>query len=116
MAEPLSALRFPECPARLVAVREKLEGYGLLQRCLPVPAREASAEELLLVHSPEYVELMKSTQKMTEEELRALSDTYDSVYLHPLSFAASCLAAGSVLQLVDKVMRREVRNGLAVVR
>ncbi|XP_066436056.1 histone deacetylase 6 isoform X2 [Eleutherodactylus coqui] len=108
--------KFPECPARLVAVREKLEGYGLLQRCLPVPAREASAEELLLVHSPEYVELMKSTQKMTEEELRALSDTYDSVYLHPLSFAASCLAAGSVLQLVDKVMRREVRNGLAVVR
>ncbi|KAM3911968.1 protein deacetylase HDAC6 [Leptodactylus fuscus] len=108
--------KFPECPARLLAVKEKLAEYGLLERCVPVPAREASEVELLLVHSPDYVELMKSTQKMTEEELRGLSDNYDSVYLHPMSFTASCLATGSVLQLVDKVMRREVRNGLAVVR
>ncbi|XP_040298520.1 histone deacetylase 6 isoform X1 [Bufo bufo] len=108
--------KFPECPTRLLAVKEKLVEYGLLDRCLPVPAREASEEELLLVHSPDYVELMKSTQKMTEEELRALSDNYDSVYLHPMSFTASRVAAGSVLQLIDKVMRREVRNGLAVVR
>ncbi|CAN2389209.1 polyubiquitinated misfolded protein transport [Pristimantis euphronides] len=107
---------FPECPARLLAVREKLVEYGLLECCVSVPAREASEEELLMVHSPDYIELMKSTQKMTEEELRALSDKYDSVYLHPMSFTASCVAAGSVLQLVDKVMRREVRNGLAVVR
>ncbi|XP_069798807.1 histone deacetylase 6 [Dendropsophus ebraccatus] len=107
---------FPECPARLLAVKEKLAEYGLLERCVSVPAREASEEEILLVHSPEYVELMKSTQKMTEEELRALSDKYDSVYLHPMSFTASCVAAGSVLQLVDKVMRGELRNGLAVVR
>ncbi|XP_056410464.1 histone deacetylase 6-like [Hyla sarda] len=108
--------KFPECPSRLLAVKEKLVEYGLLERCVAVTAREASEEELLLVHSPDYVELMKSTQKMTEEELRALSEKYDSVYLHPMSFTASCVAAGSVLQLVDKVMRGEVRNGLAVVR
>ncbi|XP_073397420.1 histone deacetylase 6 isoform X1 [Dendrobates tinctorius] len=108
--------KFPECPSRLLAVKEKLVEYGLLERCTSVPAREASEEELLLVHSKEYVELMKSTQKMTEEELRALSDKYDSVYLHPLSFSGSRVAAGSVLQLVDKVVSREIRNGLAVVR
>ncbi|XP_073496538.1 histone deacetylase 6 isoform X2 [Phyllobates terribilis] len=107
---------FPECPARLLAVKEKLVEYGLVERCISVPAREASEEELSLVHSTDYVELMKSTQKMTEEELRALSDKYDSVCLHPMSFSASRVAAGSVLQLVDRVVSREIRNGLAVVR
>ncbi|KAM4020629.1 protein deacetylase HDAC6 [Anomaloglossus baeobatrachus] len=108
--------KFPECPARLVAIKEKLVEYGLLERCVSVPAREASEEELLLVHSSDYVELMKSTQNMTEEELRALSDKYDSVYLHPMSFSGSRVAAGSVLQLVDRVVSGEIRNGLAVVR
>ncbi|XP_018413494.1 PREDICTED: histone deacetylase 6 [Nanorana parkeri] len=108
--------KFPEGPARILAVREKLAQYGLVDRCISVPAREASDADLLLVHSPDFVELMKSTQTMTEEELRELSDRYDSVFLHPASFTTSCLAAGSVLQLVDKVMKGEIRNGLAVVR
>ncbi|XP_063792168.1 histone deacetylase 6 isoform X2 [Pseudophryne corroboree] len=108
--------KFPESPSRILAVKEKLAEYGLLDRCVPVSARNASEEEVRLVHSPEFVELMRSTQDMTEEELRSLSDRYDSVFLHPMLFTTSCLATGSVLQLVDKVLRGEIRNGLAVVR
>ncbi|XP_072287580.1 histone deacetylase 6 isoform X3 [Pyxicephalus adspersus] len=108
--------KFPECPARILSIREKLMQYALVDRCVSVPAREASDSDLLLIHSPEFVELMKSTQKMTEEELKELSNRYDSVFLHPTSFTNSCLATGAVLQLVDKVVRGEIRNGLAVVR
>ncbi|XP_069503572.1 histone deacetylase 6 [Ambystoma mexicanum] len=107
---------FPECPARLMAVKEKLAQYGLTQRCIPVQARQAVDEEIMLVHSQEYLERMKSTQSMTKEELRALSDSYDSIYLHPKSYSSACLAAGSVLQLVDKVFAGEACNGMAVVR
>ncbi|XP_038604220.1 histone deacetylase 6 isoform X2 [Tachyglossus aculeatus] len=107
---------FPECPERLHAVREKLAKYQLLERCTPVQARPATHEELLRVHSQEYLKLMESTQQMSEEELRALADTYDSVFLHPNSYACARLATGTVLQLVDMVMAGEVRNGLAVVR
>ncbi|KAJ1095693.1 hypothetical protein NDU88_000851 [Pleurodeles waltl] len=107
---------FPECPARLTAVKEKLVKYGLMQRCIQLQAQEASDDEILLVHSPEYLKQMKSTQNMTVEELRALSDSYDSIYLHPKSYHSACLAAGSVLQLVDKVFAGEARNGMAVVR
>ncbi|XP_078520855.1 protein deacetylase HDAC6 [Lissotriton helveticus] len=107
---------FPECPARLTAVKEKLAQYGLTQRCIQVQGREATDEEILLVHSQEYLNQMKSTQNMTVEELRALSDTYDSIYLHPNYYHSACLAAGSVLQLVDKVFAGEARNGMAVVR
>ncbi|CAH2316984.1 histone deacetylase 6 isoform X1 [Pelobates cultripes] len=118
MAEPCCLWDdgFPECPARLFAVRDKMNEYGLMARCMLVPAREASEDELLLVHSPHYVELMKSTQNMNTEDLKALSDQYDSVFLHPKSYLASCMAVGSVLQLVDKVLHAEVRNGLAIVR
>uniref|UniRef100_A0A3B4AX09 Protein deacetylase HDAC6 n=1 Tax=Periophthalmus magnuspinnatus TaxID=409849 RepID=A0A3B4AX09_9GOBI len=63
-----------------------------------------------------YVDLMRSTQAMTEAELRSLSEKYDSVYLHPDSFSVAALAVGSVLQLVDRVLSSELRNGFALVR
>uniref|UniRef100_A0A673ABZ7 Protein deacetylase HDAC6 n=1 Tax=Sphaeramia orbicularis TaxID=375764 RepID=A0A673ABZ7_9TELE len=78
--------------------------------------REATEEELLLTHKKQYVDLMKSTQTMSESELQSLSDMYDSVYIHPESFQVALLAVGSLLQLVDKVMTFEMRNGFAVVR
>ncbi|KAM8934374.1 protein deacetylase HDAC6 [Pelodytes ibericus] len=107
---------FPECPSRLAAVTEKLTECGLTERCVLVPAREASEEEILLVHSPQYVELMKTTQSMNTEELKTLSQQYDSVYLHPASYSACRVAVGSVLQLVDRVLGSELRNGFAAVR
>ncbi|KAM6474766.1 protein deacetylase HDAC6 isoform 2-T2 [Liasis olivaceus] len=107
---------FPECPERLVTIRDKLLQYELLERCVPVMGREISEEEILLAHSQEYLTLMKSTETMSETELRSLADTFDSVYLHPNFYRCACLAAGSVLQLVEKVWSGELRNGLAVVR
>ncbi|XP_054859461.1 histone deacetylase 6 isoform X2 [Eublepharis macularius] len=107
---------FPECPERLMAIREKLLQSNLLERCIAVTAREISEDEILLAHSQEYLALMKSTETMSEAELRSLSDAYDSVYLHPNSYRCACLAAGSVLQLVEKVLAGELRNGLALVR
>ncbi|KAG9336040.1 hypothetical protein JZ751_003300 [Albula glossodonta] len=106
----------PECPERVTTIMEKVEKEGLLSRCVRVEARAATEDELQLVHTKEFVELMKSTQKMAESELKALADTYDSIYLHPESFLCATLAAGAVLQLVDKVMTSELRNGFAVVR
>ncbi|XP_016411706.1 histone deacetylase 6-like isoform X2 [Sinocyclocheilus rhinocerous] len=106
----------PECPARVSTVMEMLETEGLLGRCVRVEARAVSEDELLLVHTKEYAELMKSTQKMSEEELKTLADKYDSVFLHPEFFTSACLAVGSVLQLVDKVMTSQLRNGFSINR
>ncbi|XP_076860116.1 protein deacetylase HDAC6 isoform X2 [Brachyhypopomus gauderio] len=93
-----------------------MEEEGLLSRCVQVETRAASEDELSLVHAKEYIDRMKSTQKMTEEELKSVSNGYDSVYLHPDSFTCACLAAGSVLQLVDRVMTSELQNGFCVCR
>uniref|UniRef100_A0A673GXU8 Protein deacetylase HDAC6 n=1 Tax=Sinocyclocheilus rhinocerous TaxID=307959 RepID=A0A673GXU8_9TELE len=72
--------------------------------------------ECVVYNRKEYAELMKSTQKMSEEELKTLADKYDSVFLHPEFFTSACLAVGSVLQLVDKVMTSQLRNGFSINR
>ncbi|CAL8324506.1 unnamed protein product [Merluccius merluccius] len=106
----------PECPERVTSIMSELEGRGLLPRCLALEPREATEEELLLIHKKEYVDLMRSTQMMSKEELQTLSENYDSVYIHPESFRVASLAVGSLLQLVDKVMTSELRNGFSVAR
>ncbi|XP_054997228.1 polyamine deacetylase HDAC10 isoform X4 [Sorex araneus] len=110
----------PECeierPERLTTTLKCLRERGLEQRCLRVAAREASEAELALVHSPEYVALMRGTQTLDTRELQALSGQYDAVYLHPATFHCARLAAGAALQLVDAVLTGAVRNGLALVR
>uniref|UniRef100_A0A8D2KSB5 Protein deacetylase HDAC6 n=1 Tax=Varanus komodoensis TaxID=61221 RepID=A0A8D2KSB5_VARKO len=82
----------------------------------PYNPSSPSASLFIFFYSPEYLALMKSTETMSEAELRSLSDTYDSVYLHPNSYRCACLAAGSVLQLVEMVLSGKLRNGLALVR
>nr|XP_037863194.1 polyamine deacetylase HDAC10 isoform X10 [Chlorocebus sabaeus] len=110
----------PECeierPERLTATLDRLRQRGLEQRCLRLSAREASKEELGLVHSPEYVSLVRKTQVLGEEELQALSGQFDAIYFHPSTFHCARLAAGAGLQLVDAVLTGAVRNGLALVR
>ncbi|XP_049627457.1 polyamine deacetylase HDAC10 [Suncus etruscus] len=110
----------PECaierPERLAAVLERLRERGLEQRCLGLQAREASEAELHLVHSPEYVALVRGTQALDTPELRALSAKFDAVYFHPATFHCARLAVGAALQLVDAVLTGTVRNGLALVR
>uniref|UniRef100_A0A8P4G856 Protein deacetylase HDAC6 n=1 Tax=Dicentrarchus labrax TaxID=13489 RepID=A0A8P4G856_DICLA len=95
---------------------EELERQDLLSHCIRVEPREATEEELLLLHTKQYLDLMESTQKMSDCELHTLSDQYDSVYIHPESFQVCVSAVGSVLQLVDRVLTSELKNGFAVIR
>ncbi|XP_019524106.1 PREDICTED: histone deacetylase 10 isoform X1 [Hipposideros armiger] len=110
----------PECeiesPERLTTALERLQQRGLEQRCLRLTAQEASEAELGLVHSPEYVALLRETQALGMGELQALSGQYDAVYFHPSTFHCARLAVGAGLQLVDAVLTGTVHNGLALVR
>ncbi|XP_069085761.1 polyamine deacetylase HDAC10 isoform X1 [Pleurodeles waltl] len=110
----------PECaievPERLSVSYDQLKHYSLVERCVEVPVREATEEEITLVHSPEYLEFIKSTQTMNIEELRNASKKYNAVFFNTKSYRCAKLAAGGVLQLVDSVMSGEVRNGMALVR
>uniref|UniRef100_A0A3Q1J1X1 Protein deacetylase HDAC6 n=1 Tax=Anabas testudineus TaxID=64144 RepID=A0A3Q1J1X1_ANATE len=106
----------PESPDRVTSIMKELERQELLSQCIRVEVRVSTEDELLLSHMKHYVDLMRSTQTMSESELQTLSEKYDSIYLHPETFQVSLLAVGSVLQLVDQVMTFELRNGFAVIR
>ncbi|KAM4737526.1 histone deacetylase 6 isoform 2-T3 [Anableps anableps] len=105
-----------ESPDRVTSIMSELRQQELLSRCVTVEPREATEEELLLAHTNLYVDAVRATQTMTQTELQSLSDRYDSVYLHPESFQVCVTAVGSVLQLVDRVLTSELRNGFAVIR
>ncbi|NXE01321.1 HDA10 deacetylase, partial [Chaetorhynchus papuensis] len=105
-----------EVPERLSSSYEQLKSYHLVERCVHVPAREGSEEEILLVHSLEHLEVAKSTQTMNEEELKRVSENYDAFFFHPSTYRCARLAVGATLQLVDAVMSGKVRNGMALVR
>uniref|UniRef100_A0A671L2B1 Histone deacetylase domain-containing protein n=1 Tax=Sinocyclocheilus anshuiensis TaxID=1608454 RepID=A0A671L2B1_9TELE len=70
----------------------------------------------LLWKDEEYLEAVKQTPKMSVEELMAFSKQYSDVYFHQNIYHCAKLAVGATLQLVDSVVKREVRNGMALVR
>ncbi|CAG5957741.1 unnamed protein product [Menidia menidia] len=105
-----------EVPERLTVSYEALVKNGLCQRCVSIPAREATEAEILLVHSEEYLEGVKKTPYMTLEDLKEFTLQYGDVYFHPNIYHCAKLAVGSALQLCDSVMTGKVRNGMALVR
>ncbi len=57
----------PLQPIRVKLTMELITSTGLIEHCHLVPPRAATIEELELVHSPEYVDLV---QKLSDPALR----------------------------------------------
>ncbi|XP_005097878.1 polyamine deacetylase HDAC10 [Aplysia californica] len=107
---------FTEKPQRNTKCIERCTELGLLKRCLHVPVREATEAEMMLCHTRQHIELLRMTESMNGEELKAISQKYDFIYFHQKSFENAKLSLGGVIDLVDKVVSEQVRNGMAIVR
>uniref|UniRef100_A0A1L8DWX0 Protein deacetylase HDAC6 n=1 Tax=Nyssomyia neivai TaxID=330878 RepID=A0A1L8DWX0_9DIPT len=104
----------PECPARITKIYERFGEYGTIDRMHRVGSRQATLEELHLVHSPVHVKLMKEC--VQRKDLEAFGERYNSVYFHNSTWTCATLAAGSVLQVVDEVVNGDSQSGICVVR
>ncbi len=100
----------PENPERLGAVHAGLEAAGLLGRARRIPPRAATPEEILLNHGEQLLESVKQTA--TRNTTQIDPDTYACAR----SYETALLAAGGVLELVDRVQAGELDNGFALVR
>ncbi|HEV8346323.1 MAG TPA: histone deacetylase [Vicinamibacterales bacterium] len=101
----------PESPKRLDAVMgtvRSLERQGRLSVAAPRPATD---EDVLLVHTSEYV---KKVRAEIAAKRRTLS-TGDTA-LSPGSLAAALAAAGTVVSAVDAVMNGRTRTAFCAVR
>nr|XP_020480994.1 histone deacetylase 10 [Monopterus albus] len=105
-----------EVPERLTVSYEALVESGLADRCMSIPVREATDADILLVHSEDYLDAVKTTPYKTLEELKEFTLQFGDVYFHPNIYHCAKLAAGAALQLVDSVLTGKMRNGMALVR
>jgi acetoin utilization deacetylase AcuC-like enzyme len=99
-----------ECPGRVLAILEHFHGAGLLERLEPLPARDATEEELLLCHDRSLVEIVRHASERGGGWLDA--DTY----LNGRSFAAAVRAVGGVLAACDAVASGRDRSAFCLVR
>ena len=110
----------PEKPERLTAVLEVLQAGGLLDQCVRLPARSATDEELLRVHTAEHLKhVTAATQAVAESpDDRSLQEPHgvDAIYYHPSTEHAARTAAGCVLQATERVLSGECRTAFALVR
>ena len=100
----------PEHPGRLEAICDRLSAKGLFDRCERVAAREASAGELLAVHTPELIAQVEETSR------RAFTQLDPDTYACGESFQAAMLAAGGLAELTGRVLEGELENGFALLR
>jgi acetoin utilization deacetylase AcuC-like enzyme len=103
----------PERPERLTAIREGLDRSGLLKNLRRITPRRVTDEELTMVHSRAYVDLVR-------RELSSVRGTADlstgDTLVSPGSLQAAEFAAGGVLNAVDAVMAKTVKSAFCAVR
>ncbi|CAH8578847.1 unnamed protein product [Schistosoma rodhaini] len=107
---------FLECPERFSATIDKCTTYGLLSRCLIINPEPATDDFLTLYHQTEYIEQIKQTTTMEDNELKQLSATLDSVYFNKHTDLSARLSVGSWIQAVDLIHHGDVRNAFCLVR
>ena len=94
-----------------MAIRDRVVQTDWESALLPIQAVEASLETVQLVHTPEYVELVK---RECESGITRLS-TGDT-NISPASYAVALAGVGGVAAAVDQVMQREAKNAFCAVR
>ena len=101
----------PESPERLREIYQMLEEEEMRGRSLgKVKPRPATREEIEMVHSPAYVDLVASTADKPYVRLDMDTSTCAK------SYEAALLAAGGLLELIKVVMQGKLDNGFALVR
>ncbi|XP_045775789.1 histone deacetylase 6 isoform X1 [Maniola jurtina] len=109
--------KYPECPERLIGVINRCQELNLIEQCVSFPPRAATKEELHTLHSPSIHEMLEAThQNQDEQFLEDLSSKYDAVYIHPSTHELALIAAGSTIDMVDRIVTGVVQNGAAFVR
>jgi acetoin utilization deacetylase AcuC-like enzyme len=99
-----------ERPERVMAILNHFEACGLRRRLTPWPPRDATVEEISLMHDREYIEVVRDVSRRGGGWFDA--DTY----LNGHSYAAAVRAVGGVLAAVEAVRDGRDRTAFCAVR
>ncbi|VDP93419.1 unnamed protein product, partial [Echinostoma caproni] len=71
-----------ECPERVTSIIDRLNDYGLFDRCVSISAEAASDEVIVGCHQNSYLNTVSNTTTITDEERKSLASKLDSVYFN----------------------------------
>jgi len=109
--EHLTGDGHPEQPARVTAIRDRLEADGLLGQVRRIEPHAATDEAILRCHTVDYLRI--ATEDVADGEPRlSTGDTRIS----PRSLDIARLASGGLIAAVDAVVKGDAVNAFAVVR
>ncbi|KAL7275395.1 Histone deacetylase hda1 [Rhizina undulata] len=98
-------------------VEESKEGldtsFGLMTRII---AREATREDILLVHGEEHWTFLESTEDMDADALKEISSRGDSVFYNQSTFLSAKVSCGAAIEACQAVVTGAVENSIAVIR
>ncbi|GAB2289705.1 Histone deacetylase 5 [Dionaea muscipula] len=107
----------PENPDRIRSIWNKLQDAGVVDRCAVLSAKEAQEKYILSVHSKGHVDLVRNlSSKKFDSKRDAIAARFNSIYLNKGSSEAAYLAAGSVIEAVDRVASGDLSSAFAIVR
>ncbi|WRX17370.1 Histone deacetylase domain - like 3 [Theobroma cacao] len=107
----------PENPNRITVIWNRLKLAGIPERCVLLNAKEAEDKYICAVHSKKHVNLIrKISSKRYDSKRNLIASKLNSIYFNEGSSEAAYLAAGSVIEVAEKVAKGELDSAFALVR
>lgn len=101
----------PECPARIDAINDQLMSSGVLDFLMQESPEPATDNDILRVHTSEYLEYLKKNSPTTDN-FNIDADTI----MNPKTLSAAMLAAGAGIKAVDLLMSGQSKTAFCAVR
>jgi len=107
-----------ECPERAMSVYINLVLKELTNKLVRIQCEEAKEEDLLLVHTKEYIDKIKEisennskNKNVTNHDLSE-KDSYDNF----ATFESAKLATGSLIEICKNILSKKIEHGYAIIR
>ena len=107
-----------ECPERAMSVYINLVLKELTNKLVRIQCEEAKEEDLLLVHTQEYIDKIKeisennSKNKNITNHNLSEKDSYDNF----ATFESAKLASGSLIEICKNILSKKIEHGYAIIR
>ena len=125
MEEHRNGPSHPERPARTAHIVEHLKASGIAGRTIHIAPRSVELHELRHVHSPSYIELIRSAYALSQLHGENAEDDEPVVYadagagevaFSKATHSAALIAAGCVCEATNLVTQGAVSTAFAIVR
>ena len=107
-----------ECPERAMSIYINLVLKEIINKLIRIQCEEASEEDILRVHTQEYIDKIKEISANNSKNKNITShnlsekDSYDNF----ATFESAKLAAGSLIEICKNVLSKKIDHGYAIIR